>query len=63
MLGLDTRLTVMVSARFIARTLAGRAIYDLHGRELSPRPGTAMPGPGHISWHTSQVFKGGPLAA
>jgi len=60
MLGLDARLTVMVSARF---TLAGRAIYDLHGRELAPRPGTAVPALRHISWHTSQVFKGEPLAA
>jgi putative restriction endonuclease len=63
MLGLSARLTVMVSARFSARTLAGRALYDLHGRELSPRPGTALPAPRHVSWHTRQVFKGGPLAA
>jgi putative restriction endonuclease len=62
MLGLDTRLTVMVSARFTARTLAGRTIYDLHGRELSPRPGTPVPGP-VTSWHTRQVLKGEPLAA
>ena len=63
MLGLNTSLTVVVSARFSARTLAGRAIYDLHGRELSPRPGTARPALSHISWHTRQVFKGEPLAA
>lgn len=63
MLGLGARLTVMVSARFTARTLAGRAIYDLHGRELTPRPGTAVPAPRHISWHTRQVFKGEPLVA
>jgi putative restriction endonuclease len=63
MLGLNTRLTVMVSARFSARTLAGRAIYDLHERELSPRPGTAMPTLTHVSWHVRQVFKGEPLAA
>ena len=61
MLGLNTSLTVMVSARFTARPLAGPAIYDLHGRELSPRAGTAVPAPGHISWHTRQVFKGEPL--
>jgi putative restriction endonuclease len=62
-LGLSTALKVMVSARFSARTLAGRAVYDLHGRELSPRPGTAVPAPGHVSWHAQQVFKGDPLAA
>jgi putative restriction endonuclease len=53
----------MVSARFSARTLAGRAVYDLHGRELAPRPGTAVPAATHLSWHAQQVFKGDPLAA
>ena len=62
-LGLDRGLRVMVSAMFSARTQAGRAVYDLHGRGLSPRPGTAPPAPGHVSWHTTQVFKGKPLAA
>jgi putative restriction endonuclease len=62
-LGLSCRLTIIVSARFSARTLAGRAIYDLHGRELSPRPGTAVPAANHVSWHAHQVFKGDPLAA
>lgn len=62
-LGLSNGLRVMVSARFSARTLAGRAIYDLHERELSPRPGTAMPAANHVSWHARQVFKGDPLAA
>jgi putative restriction endonuclease len=62
-LGLGNGLKVMVSARFSARTLAGRAIYDLHGRELSPRPGTAVPAAHHVSWHAQQVFKGNPLAA
>ncbi len=62
-LGLDTGLRVMVSATFPARTPAGRAIYDLHGHKLAPRPGTALPGPAQVTWHTRQVFKGEPLAA
>jgi putative restriction endonuclease len=62
-LGLDTGLCVMVSATFSARTPAGRAIYDLHGHKLAPRPGTALPAPAHVTWHTRQVFKGEPLAA
>jgi putative restriction endonuclease len=62
-LGLDTRLQVMVSAKFSARTPAGRAIYRLHGFGLSPRPGTLLPAPAHVRWHSQQVFKGEPLAA
>lgn len=62
-LGLDPGLQVVVSARFSARTPAGRAIYDLHGRGLSPRPGTTPPAPQHVSWHATQVFKGEALAA
>jgi putative restriction endonuclease len=62
-LGLDTGLRVMVSATFSARTPAGRAIYDLYGHQLAPRPGTALPAPVHVTWHTRQVFKGEPLAA
>jgi putative restriction endonuclease len=62
-LGLDTSLRIHVSAVFTARTSAGRALYDLHGRELRPRPGTATPGAEHVSWHRREVFKGEPLAA
>ena len=62
-LGLDPRLRVLVSATFTARMSAGRAVYGLHGRELSPRPGTAVPAAIHVSWHAQQVFKGEPLAA
>jgi putative restriction endonuclease len=61
-LGLNPGLQVMVSATFSARTPAGRAIYDLHGHKLAPRPGTALPAPAHVTWHTRQVFKGEPLA-
>ena len=62
-LGLDPGRQVMVSAKFSARTPAGRAVYDLHGYQLAPRPGTALPAPAHVAWHTQQVFKGEPLAA
>jgi putative restriction endonuclease len=62
-LGLDTALRVHVSTVFTARTSAGRALYDLHGRELRPRPGTAVPAAEHVSWHRREVFKGEPLAA
>lgn len=57
-LGLDAGLRVLVSAAFTARTSAGRAVYELHGRELSARPGTAMPAAAHVSWHAREVFKG-----
>jgi hypothetical protein len=40
-----------------------RTVYDLHGRALSPRPGTALPAPVHVSWHVAQVFKGKALTA
>jgi hypothetical protein len=36
--GLSDGLKVIVSARFSARTLAGRAVYELHGRELARGP-------------------------
>ncbi len=62
-LGLDATLRVQVSAAFSARTPAGRAVYDLHGRGLAPRPGTAVPAAVHVSWHTREVFKGEPLPA
>jgi putative restriction endonuclease len=62
-LGLDTLLRIHVSAVFTARTSAGRALYDLHGRELKPRLGTAVPAAAHVSWHRREVFKGEPLAA
>jgi putative restriction endonuclease len=61
-LGLDAG-RVMVSATFTARTDRGRAVYDLHGSELSPRPGTAVPDPAHVRWHTVEVFKGTRLSA
>lgn len=62
-LGLDLKLRVLVSAVFTARTSAGRAVYDLHERLLTPRPGAITPSADHITWHTREVFKGKPLAA
>lgn len=62
-LGLDPSFRVLVSGSFSARTPAGRAVYELHGQKLSPRPGTLLPAAPHVSWHASQVFKGEPLAA
>jgi putative restriction endonuclease len=60
-LGLDTAMRVLVSAVFTARTSAGQAVYELHGRQLSPRSGTMVPASSHISWHAREVFKGQPL--
>jgi putative restriction endonuclease len=60
-LGLDAALRILVSSTFTARTVAGRAVYELHGRGLSPRPGTPLPASRHVTWHTHEVFKGHPL--
>jgi putative restriction endonuclease len=62
-LGLDLELQVQVSAAFSARTSAGRAVYDLHGLPLQPRPGTPVPAVRHLEWHRHEVFKGEPLSA
>lgn len=55
--------TVVVSTSFSAASATGRAVYELHGRELRPRPGTVLPAPAHVEWHRREVFKGTPLAA
>jgi putative restriction endonuclease len=60
-LGLDPERRILVSSAFSARTPAGRAIYELHQRQISPRPGTLAPAPAHVDWHTREVFKGNPL--
>jgi len=62
-LGLDDGSRLAVSAHFNARTPAGRAVYELHGQVLRPRPGTPLPAPQHVAWHSTEVFKGTPLAA
>lgn len=61
-LGLDEGHVIRVSAAFTARTPAGRMLYDLHGRELQPRPGTIPPGLQHVQWHGREVFKAEPIA-
>ncbi len=63
MLGLDDDLAVVVSQRFSARTSQGRALYDLHGQRLRPRPGTLLPAERHVLWHREQVFQGTALAS
>ena len=55
--------TVVVSENFTAAGEVGRAVYSLHGRELRPRPGTPLPAIDHVRWHSTEVFKGEPLAA
>ena len=61
LLGLDGDVTVVVSQRFSARTPHGRAVYELHGKRLTPRPGTPLPAEKHMTWHREQVFHGAPL--
>jgi putative restriction endonuclease len=62
--GLDRALRIEVSDTFTARTPAGRAVYELHGREMRPgRPGNSGPAAEHVTWHRREVFKGAPLAA
>lgn len=56
-LGLSPDLSVLVSPGFTARTEASKRVYDLHGRELQPRPGAATPAEHHRVWHQEQVFK------
>jgi putative restriction endonuclease len=55
--------TVVVSDSFSAVGPMGRRVYDLHGVELRPRPGTVLPAADHVEWHRREVFKGAPLAA
>jgi putative restriction endonuclease len=61
-LGLTTDHRVEVSGTYRA-VGPGRAVYELHGVRLAPRPGTALPAEGHIRWHHAQVFLGQPLTA
>jgi len=61
-LGLSLDAHVQVSDHFRASGV-GKQIYELHGRELRPRPGAQLPAEAHVEWHRTQVFKGSPLAA
>lgn len=55
-LGLTPEHRIAVSRSFRAQGVAGRTVYDLHGRALTARPGTVMPAPVHLEWHRTQVF-------
>jgi putative restriction endonuclease len=57
-LGLTEDYRIVVADQFTARTEAGRQVYELADRALRPRPGTRLPAPAHLDWHTTQVFKG-----
>lgn len=60
-IGLHDPETIYVSDAFSAVGAMGRSVYDLHGRQLHPRPGTRLPAAEHVHWHQSEVFKGRPL--
>ena len=62
-IGLRDPGTVVISQAFSAVGDVGRAVYELHGRELRPRPGTVLPALDYVIWHRQEVFKGDPLAA
>lgn len=62
-LGLDRDYRILVSGSFSARTESAKRVYDLHGRQLSPRRGTRPPAIEYVDWHTAQVFKGETLTA
>jgi putative restriction endonuclease len=62
-IGLAEGGVVLVSEAFSAVGPMGRRVYELHGRELRPRPGTLLPADAHVTWHRREVFKGSPLAA
>lgn len=62
-LGLTHDYQLIVSSAYSAGTDTGKRVYELHGRTLDPRPGTPVPRPEHVKWHSSEVFKGAQLAA
>jgi putative restriction endonuclease len=62
-LGLSSDCRVQVSTAFSARTDMGKRVYELHDRPVQARPGTALPRPEFVTWHTTQVFKGMALSA
>jgi putative restriction endonuclease len=55
-LGFAAQDEVAVSSLFTTHSDAGRQVYDLHGRRLTPRPGTELPGADHVAWHSAEVF-------
>ena len=61
-LGLSLNHVVLVSDRFHASG-TGRSTYELHGKPLTPRPGTPLPAVEHLEWHAREVFQGASLSA
>ena len=61
-LGFEDPETIRVSTTFAAVSPTGRAVYELHGKKMGPRPGTALPSPEYVKWHGEEVFKGASLA-
>ncbi|GGV09067.1 phosphorothioated DNA-binding restriction endonuclease [Streptomyces spectabilis] len=61
-LGLGDGRRILVSQQFIGRSEAAREhVTALAGRPLTgPQPGARPVAAAHRSWHTSQVFRGGP---
>ena len=57
-IGLGDQQTIAVSTAYSSSSDAGRWLYELHGRKLRPRPGTPLPHPEHVRWHSREVFKG-----
>ena len=55
--------TVVVSQTYSARSQEGKRLYDLHNKQIRPRPGTVLPAAEHVAWHGEEVFKGLALTA
>ena len=55
-LGFADQDQLVVSEKFTARSDAGRQVYGLHGHQLRPRLGTALPSADHVAWHSDEVF-------
>ncbi|GGO86681.1 phosphorothioated DNA-binding restriction endonuclease [Wenjunlia tyrosinilytica] len=57
-LGLTEDLRIKVSAVYVARSAAGRAVDALDGQPLAtPRPGRPTTARSFVAWHDRQVFK------
>lgn len=57
-LGFADQDQVAVSPAYTAHSDSGRQVYELHGRRLTPRPGTPLPSADHVAWHSAEVFLG-----
>jgi len=49
--------TIVVSQTYSARSEEGKRLYDFHGKVIKPRPGTVLPAPEYVDWHTNEVFR------